>query len=331
MPTPHADPWAERIHTAQARRIARSLSDQQAEQLRAVFENDLTSGSWDDMRINNALRRRGLLTYTISEHSYQCGGGAWKTRPFVSDARVTRPGRAVLEEWEILHAPGAYHGPELGTAQRHALECLTGNHGGRWWPGCGWSVKNRFETVRILDSLVARGLAERGATAAGDPIFTATGMGRLEVRPHWRKLLDVRAARKSRLEASGRTTETTWQSEPGHGCTWQSVREVDAMAALDVGDTFVRPGTAAYVVHRDGSVHPTGITRDAEMGGTAWTVRSRIGEAFTCESHTGQSRIEILRAGVRVLKVVPKREERPVTGIRPGDGTDYHGWGESGQ
>jgi len=322
MPIPTADPTAERIEQDLARKIARSLNDKQANQLRAVYERDQSrDGGWSDNRVNDGLVRRGLVTYVLSPRSHPQSG---ETRNVITDVKPTFAGVQVLEEWEILHAPGAYSGSELGSAQRYALHCLVDNNGGRWWPGCGWSMEGGFETIRILDTLVARGLATRGATGAGDTMFIATSMGRMEARPHWRKLLDVRGAREDRMgkqaaQALGpRRPRPEESNEPikkaagiqEHGYTWENVREVDAMAELHVGDTFVKPGTGtAYSVHADGSVRPTGVAWEMKLDGIAWTVKARIGEAFTCQPHTGRHHTEVLRAGVRVLKVVTQHKE----------------------
>lgn len=47
----------------------------------------------------------------------------------------------------------------LGENQVHALRALVEHSG--WRPGCGWIWANRSTTVRLLDSLVRRGLAVR--------------------------------------------------------------------------------------------------------------------------------------------------------------------------
>ncbi|AEM88881.1 hypothetical protein [Streptomyces violaceusniger] len=316
MTIPTADAEAERIDFDLARLIARSLNEKQAHQLRNIYERDLHSGGWSDHRVNQALHRRGLVRYIVSDISYHRGGGVWKTRIRVTDVKPTFAGVQVLEEWEILHAPGGYGGPELGSVQRYALECLVDKNSGRWWPGCGWSMTSAFQTTRILDTLVARGLAERGATEAGDPMFTVTPMGRAEARPHWRKLLDVRNLRETRLGKDAaqslgpRRAKAAEKAKPagsagGHGYRWRDVREVEAMGNLDVNDVFVKPGTGtAYTAYGDGSVTPRGLAWGTELDGIAWTVKGRIGETFICESHTGRHTNEILRAGVRVLKVV---------------------------
>ena len=47
---------------------------------------------------------------------------------------------------------------KLGRNQRQALVALDREHG--WHPGCGWIWENYSETVRLLNTLVKRGLAE---------------------------------------------------------------------------------------------------------------------------------------------------------------------------
>lgn len=49
----------------------------------------------------------------------------------------------------------------LGDSQRHALKCLAESNGGVWYPGAGWIWTNVSVTVRLLDSLVRRGLATK--------------------------------------------------------------------------------------------------------------------------------------------------------------------------
>ena len=321
MPIPTADPTAERIEQDLARKIARSLNDKQANQLRAIYERDQSSdGGWTDMRVNDGLHRRGLVTYIRGPRSHPQGG---KTRT-VTDVKPTFAGVQVLEEWEVLHAPGGYSGSELGYVQKYALQCLVDNNGGQWWAGCGWSMEGGFETIRILDTLVARGLAERGATGAGATMFTATRMGRMEARPHWRKLLDVRNAREDRMGKQaaqalgsrrprpepGKDAAKAPAEDQGHGYTWGDVREVDARQELHLNDTFIKPGRGAvYSVRADGSVRPEGITWTAPLDGIAWTVKDRSGESFTCESHTGRIHTEALPTGARVLKVIPKQKD----------------------
>lgn len=49
----------------------------------------------------------------------------------------------------------------LGENQRHALKVLAEHNGGTWYPGAGWIWTNVSTTVRLLDSLVKRGLATK--------------------------------------------------------------------------------------------------------------------------------------------------------------------------
>jgi hypothetical protein len=178
-PTPDQDA----IPYADARRIARTLNPRQSSQLRAIVARDRAHG-WNDMRINRALYGRSLVLYTHLDGE-------------IIDVNPTTLGRAVLEALDILAEPDAYTGPELGTAQEFVLHSLNEINNGVWWPGCGWSWGTPAATVRVLDSLELRGLAVRSATTAGDPKFEITAMGRNEIRPAWRKILDARARRKT--------------------------------------------------------------------------------------------------------------------------------------
>lgn len=49
----------------------------------------------------------------------------------------------------------------LGENQRHALRALAENNCGVWYPGAGWVWANTSTTIRLLDSLVRRGLATK--------------------------------------------------------------------------------------------------------------------------------------------------------------------------
>lgn len=80
-------------------------------------------------------------------------------------------------------------GRPLGGLQRHALEALARHNGGTWYPGAGWVWANTSTTVRLLESLVGRGLAVRtektgmaGTRPEQYPVFTITDKGRQEVR-----------------------------------------------------------------------------------------------------------------------------------------------------
>lgn len=46
----------------------------------------------------------------------------------------------------------------LGDRQRHVLWCMTHRNNGIWYPGCGWHWDNASTTIKIMDSLVTRGL-----------------------------------------------------------------------------------------------------------------------------------------------------------------------------
>jgi hypothetical protein len=304
-PIPTADPQAKSLDWAQARRIARSLNFRQATQLTAVYEHDLHTG-WEDMRTNRALHERGLIRYITSPTSRYTGGGVWKTREAVTDIKITAAGRAVVEEWDILHAPGTYQGPELGTVQAEVLHELGAHHNGQWWPGCGWSWESSAQTIRVLDALTAKGLAKRYTASAGAPLFEITRMGELETREHWRKIREVRTAREARLGKVWKESVAR-EIESGHGCTWADLRWVDAMKELHFRDRFVTlPPGMQWSARADGSVFP--VRPQQELHATVWTVRARIGETFTCESHEGRTKSQILRAGTHVLKVVTKEK-----------------------
>ena len=47
----------------------------------------------------------------------------------------------------------------LGRDQKTALRSLMDHSG--WYAGCGWYMKNRGQTISVMDSLVRRGLATR--------------------------------------------------------------------------------------------------------------------------------------------------------------------------
>ena len=47
---------------------------------------------------------------------------------------------------------------KLGKTQLDILKVLSEDRTGRYYPGCGWIWGNHSETVRILESLVKRGM-----------------------------------------------------------------------------------------------------------------------------------------------------------------------------
>lgn len=49
----------------------------------------------------------------------------------------------------------------LGSNQVQALRCLADHNNGTWYPDAGWVWGNTSTTVRLLDSLVKRGLATK--------------------------------------------------------------------------------------------------------------------------------------------------------------------------
>jgi len=180
VPVPHADPESsEKIDLQEAAVIARSLNDRMAFQLRSIIDRNLRAGhGWSDMTINHALRDRGLVEYTVSPVDYHRGNGDWRTRHQVTDVKPTQHAERVLLLWDVLSSGGDLRARPLGSSQAYVLRCLAEKNNGRWWPGCGWAWKNRSASVRILQSLADRDLAERGATTAGDAMFTITDAGR---------------------------------------------------------------------------------------------------------------------------------------------------------
>lgn len=90
-------------------------------------------------------------------------------------------------------------GRPLGENQSYALRCLAEYNGGTWYPGAGWVWSNRSTTVRLLDSLVRRGLATRvektdRRTRDPYPFYEITQEGRQEAAeryPALRRLLQL--------------------------------------------------------------------------------------------------------------------------------------------
>lgn len=77
----------------------------------------------------------------------------------------------------------------LGENQSYALRCLARHNEGTWYPGSGWVWTNVSTTVRLLDSLVRRGLATKvektrpvGTRREPYPFYEITDEGRKEVR-----------------------------------------------------------------------------------------------------------------------------------------------------
>lgn len=71
----------------------------------------------------------------------------------------------------------------LGENQRQALRCLAEFNNGTWHPGAGWVWNNTSTTVRLLDSLVRRGLATKEMRRYGHipedyPYYEITKAGR---------------------------------------------------------------------------------------------------------------------------------------------------------
>lgn len=87
----------------------------------------------------------------------------------------------------------------LGENQSHALRCLAEHNGGIWYPDAGWYWGNLSTTVRLLDSLVRRGLATKvektrtvgsGPRAVREPypFYEMTQEGRTEAARLWPSL-----------------------------------------------------------------------------------------------------------------------------------------------
>lgn len=70
----------------------------------------------------------------------------------------------------------------LGKVQALILESLRSHK--RWHPGCGWIWGTYSETVRLLDSLVKRGLATKHETTyTYASVWGNRGGKRIEYRP----------------------------------------------------------------------------------------------------------------------------------------------------
>lgn len=48
----------------------------------------------------------------------------------------------------------------LGETQIRVLDSLA-RHNGSWWPACGWIWTSTSETVRLMESLLRRGLVSK--------------------------------------------------------------------------------------------------------------------------------------------------------------------------
>jgi len=78
-------------------------------------------------------------------------------------------------------------GRPLGENQAYALKCLSEYNDGTWYPGARWVWDNLSGTVRLLDSLVKRGLAtkeiRRYTRIPEDyPFYTITEAGRAALK-----------------------------------------------------------------------------------------------------------------------------------------------------
>lgn len=83
----------------------------------------------------------------------------------------------------------------LGENQKLALRYLAERNNGTWYPGAGWVWENVSTTVRLLGSLVGRGLATReerdrmiGKHPEPYPFFKITEAGRELARSSARKV-----------------------------------------------------------------------------------------------------------------------------------------------
>ena len=63
----------------------------------------------------------------------------------------------------------------IGTTQQSCLESLYQRKG--WYPMCGWIWNNRSVTIRIMETLVKRGLVDKSGTAE-TPVYTLNDKGR---------------------------------------------------------------------------------------------------------------------------------------------------------
>ncbi len=89
---------------------------------------------------------------------------------------------------------------KLGKTQRSVLKSLA-DRSGVWFDGCGWLWSSRSMTVRILDSLVRRGLVEVDLAEASRPGYDFVNGKRQVV---WVKYLrdEYRITDDGRLELS---------------------------------------------------------------------------------------------------------------------------------
>lgn len=102
----------------------------------------------------------------------------------------------------------------LGENQKFMLRSMHEHHGDKWYAGCGWIWDTHSVTVRMLDSLVKRGLAE----VKDEPIYrlaqgnktyrvyrlTEAGIAAAEEMNAVRKLARAAADRKRAAEAGAR-------------------------------------------------------------------------------------------------------------------------------
>ncbi|MGL5386667.1 MAG: hypothetical protein ACRDCA_12565 [Serratia sp. (in: enterobacteria)] len=63
---------------------------------------------------------------------------------------------------------------KLGKNQQSCLEWLYSRKG--WFPGCGWIWNGRSGTIRIMESLVKKGVAVKSGSAA-TPQYTINKKG----------------------------------------------------------------------------------------------------------------------------------------------------------
>jgi hypothetical protein len=105
---------------------------------------------------------------------------AWTLRDKPRQRKFTVPMEAVPVQFRPAPRP-------LGENQRYALKCLAEHNGGTWYPAAGWVWSNVSTTVRLLDSLVKRGLADKvmkkyDRTGEKYPYYTITDAGRATAR-----------------------------------------------------------------------------------------------------------------------------------------------------